>query len=128
MKGKLYSLIVLALILVVSVALVFVLDMNSKITNPDGLAVYWTSKVIGIALLVVVGLLLTLRKSNGSMPFMMCGIATIYQFLPLGVRFMVLNSDNVVFAWVLTLIVSVVFIGLTLVFEYISSKDSAEEE
>lgn len=128
MKGKFYSLFVLLLVLVVSVALIFVMDMNNKIEANDGLVVYYTAKVLGLLLLVGVGALVALRPYKGNMPFMMYGLAVIYQFLPLGIRFLVLHNENITFAWVLTLIVGVIFIALILAFDYVSSKDSKQTE
>ncbi len=129
MKGKFYSLFVLFLVLVVSVALIFVMDMNNKIEANDGLIVYYTAKGLGLLLLIGVGALVAFRPyKKGNTPFMMYGLAVVYQFLPLGIRFLVLHNENITLAWVLTLIVGLVFIALILAFDYISSKDSQPAE
>lgn len=125
MKMKVYSITILALILICSVASIFILNMNYPIASSNGNMVYYTSKVIAILLLVGVGALFLGKKYKGNMPFMMFGFATIYQFLPLGIRFLVFEGEMIVFAWILTFIVSIIFIALILVFEYISSRDNS---
>lgn len=130
MKGRIYSCIVLALILVVSVASIFVLNLNNSfvITSSNGEAAYYTSKVAACLVLIVVGFLIYKKPYKNNMPFMMYGLAILFQFIPLGVRFLCLGDNpSIVFAWMLVLISLVVVIGLILVFEYISSKPAEAE-
>ena len=94
---------------------------------PEGQAVYYTSKVLAVLLLLAV-MFFQFKTTNSRSTFMLSVLAVIYQFLPLGIRFLSLGAaPDVVLPWMLLLILTVGIIGFILAFEYVSSKEETEK-
>lgn len=131
LKGRIYSILVLFLVFIASFASTFIFDTNEsfKVESSAGLAVYYTSKILALLLIVVVSVFLYKTKEKSNLPFMIYVLAVLYQFLPLGIRFLSLGQNpQVVLPWMILFIVTICFVGLILAFEYVSSKATPENE
>lgn len=129
MKGRIYGGIVLALVCLASIGLIFAFDTQEayQIVSTEGKIVYYTCKVLAILMLVAVMAYAFLRKNQRNLPILMYGLAVLYQFLPLGIRFLSIGENpNIIVSWLLVSFVTILFIGVMLAFEFISSKDGTK--
>lgn len=129
MKGRIYGGIVLALVCLASIGLIFVFDTQEayQIVSTEGKIVYYTCKVLAILMLVAVMAYAFLRKNQRNLPILMYALAVLYQFLPLGIRFLSIGENpNIIVSWLLVSFVTILFIGVMLAFEFISSKDGTK--
>lgn len=129
MKGRIYGGIVLALVCLASIGLIFVFDTQEayQIVSTEGKIVYYTCKILAILMLVAVMAYAFLRKNQRNLPILMYGLAVLYQFLPLGIRFLSIGENpNIIVSWLLVSFVTILFIGVMLAFEFISSKDGTK--
>ena len=129
MKGRIYGGIVLALVCLASIGVLFAVDTQEayQIVSTEGKIVYYTCKVLAILMLVAVMAYAFLRKNQRNLPILMYGLAVLYQFLPLGIRFLSIGENpNIIVSWLLVSFVTILFIGVMLAFEFISSKDGTK--
>lgn len=129
MKGRIYGGIVLALVCLASIGLIFAFDTQEayQIVSTEGKIVYYTCKVLAILMLVAVMAYAFLRKNQSNLPILMYALAVLYQFLPLGIRFLSIGENpNIIVSWLLVSFVTILFIGVMLAFEFISSKDGTK--
>ena len=129
MKARVYNLFFLSIVLVVSIVSIFIFDLNLdyQVIAPEGQAVYYTSKVLAVLLLLAV-MFFQFKTTNSRSTFMLSVLAVIYQFLPLGIRFLSLGAaPDVVLPWMLLLILTVGIIGFILAFEYVALKEESEK-
>lgn len=129
MKGRIYGGIVLALVCLASIGLIFAFDTQEayQIVSAEGKIVYYTCKILAILMLVAVMAYAFLRKNQSNLPILMYALAVLYQFLPLGIRFLSIGENpNIIVSWLLVSFVTILFIGVMLAFEFISSKDGTK--
>lgn len=109
------SFIVTAIIVIV-IGLIFTLSFNNSFPTTGATVAFVASKVI-VTLLFVAGVCYALySKANTGASATVVGFGILYQFIPLGIRFLVKSSFNhsVAVAWAIILVALALYIVLIL--------------